>query len=376
MEKKQLIRMLASNKTILFFILGAGCLYTQQIQSVLLENKILVIKTEGIAFLGSGITENDAKTLAINDAKRNALEQAGTYLESHTEILNYQLVKDEIITYTGGLLKVNVLNEKRALINDMFALKVVVKAAIDAGLLNERIAELRTNNSLRRQLESERERNKILEARIAKLMNSGIAVTKTEIKDIVNALSASDWFKKGLETENLNLKVVYYTNAIQLDPTYAYAYNNRGVTYKDLGDYYAALRDYTSAIVHDSKFTYAYSNRGFVYMILGRYDESIRDCNKAIELDSDNFGAYNNRGSTYYNLGRYEEALREYDKVIELDPKCATAYYNRGVVYEKLGSNRAAAYNFDEYLRIYGNRAEDASKVRQKIRDLGYTPLY
>ena len=45
-------------------------------------------------------SEDDAKTFAINDAKRNALEQAGTYLESHTIVLNYQLVKDEIITFS------------------------------------------------------------------------------------------------------------------------------------------------------------------------------------------------------------------------------------------------------------------------------------
>ena len=92
--------------------------------------------------MGSGITEDYAKTLAINDAKRTALEQAGTYLESHTEILNYTLVKDEIITYTAGLLKVTLLNEKRMLVNGMFTFKVEIEATIDIKFLDKRIAEL------------------------------------------------------------------------------------------------------------------------------------------------------------------------------------------------------------------------------------------
>ena len=130
MKGSQFSKVLVAIINILLVICWASFLYSQQIQSVLLENDILAIKTEGIAFLGSGITENDAKTLAINDAKRNALEQAGTYLESHTEILNYVLVKDEIITYTGGLLKMSILNEERVLISDMFAFKVIIKATI------------------------------------------------------------------------------------------------------------------------------------------------------------------------------------------------------------------------------------------------------
>jgi hypothetical protein len=82
----------------------------------------------GLSFLGSGINEDDAKTLAINDAKRNAIEQAGTYLESHATVLNNRLEKDEITTFSGGLLKIQVLKEERKLVNAMFAIQVSVEA--------------------------------------------------------------------------------------------------------------------------------------------------------------------------------------------------------------------------------------------------------
>ena len=353
---------------------------------VLLKNDVLIVRTEGTSFLGSGITEDYAKTLAINDAKRTALEQAGTYLESHTEILNYTLVKDEIITYTAGLLKVTLLNEKRMLVNGMFTFKVEIEATIDIKFLDKRIAEIRSDRDLRKQLEAERERNKRLEARIAELQSSSSTVTKSDVKEIVNALSASDWFYKGVATDDFHLQVVYYNRAIELDPKAAYAYsgrgfayqglgryneaiqdftraieldpkdanahNNRGLAYDRLGRYYEAIRDYTRAIELDLKLANTYSGRGFAYQGLGRYNEAIRDYTRAIELDPKDTFAYDYRGLTYDELGRYNEAIQDFIKAIELDPKLTLAYSGRGIVYYKLGRYNEAILDFTRAIEL------------------------
>jgi len=247
--------------------------YSQQIQSVLLDKNILTIRSEGIAFLGSGITEEVAKTFAINDAKRNALEQAGTYLESHTEVINFQLVKDDIISYTGSLLKVTILYEKRALINDMFAYKVEVDVMIDTKLLDKRIAEIRADSGLKSQLKEERARIKKLEARIQELQASDSTTNESEVTDLVNILTASDWFKN-------------------------------------------------------------------------------------------------------ISLGIHYENIRDFTKAIELDPDHAVAYYNRAIAFKELGKNKEAADDYNEYLRICGDKNDDAEEIRQWIRDMGYTPKY
>ena len=46
---------------------------------------------------------------------------------------------------------------------------------------------------------------------------------------------AEEWFKKAYSTKTLTLKIEYYTKAIELDPEYAFAYNNRGIAYGSLG---------------------------------------------------------------------------------------------------------------------------------------------
>lgn len=248
--------------------LFAADLIGQEQPSVSMMNDELEIKTEGVSFLGSGMNEDDAKTFAINDAKRNALEQAGTYLESHSTVLNQQLVKDEIITFSAGLLKVTVLKEERTLINNMFALKVNISAVIDTKLLDQRITDIRSNSKLKEQLEAEREMVKQLEARIAEIRSAGNTANKQEVKNVINEMSAIDWFNKAYTTRDLfdfTQQIEFYSKAIELNPHFADAYYYRGDTYFGLGNFDSAVRDYTKAIELNIQIIYVYKMRAFLY---------------------------------------------------------------------------------------------------------------
>ncbi len=379
MEKHPIAQGILRNICILLLACWSINGQSQQRQSALLNEDMLVITTEGTAFLGSGITEDDAKKIAINDAKRNALEQAGTYLESHTEVLNYTLVKDELITYTGGLLKVNILNEKRALINDMFAFKVDIEATVDTRLLNQRIEEIRHDYSLKKMLESAREKNKKLEARIAELQASMGTASQQEIKSVINTLTATDWYNKGFETEDPELQVEYYTKAIELDPRDYLSYGNRGIAYDDLGQYEKAIEDYNKVIELDPQNALAYNNRGLVYADLGQNEKAIADYTKAIILAPQDDMAYVNRGNIYSDRRQYEAALEDYNKAIQLDPQCATAYYVRGCVYSMQWKLEKALLDYTIAIQLnptpngYRNRGMtyvDLKQYEESLKDL------
>ena len=53
--------------------------------------------------------------------------------------------------------------------------------------------------------------------------------------------------------------------AIELDPNFSEAYNNRGIVYKLKGDIEQGIEDYATAINLDPDFAYAYYNRGIIY---------------------------------------------------------------------------------------------------------------
>lgn len=46
--------------------------------------------------MGDNDSKNDARRMCFLEAKRRALEKAGTYIESRTEVKDFRLTKDEI----------------------------------------------------------------------------------------------------------------------------------------------------------------------------------------------------------------------------------------------------------------------------------------
>jgi len=57
-------------------------------------------------------SRNSSRVSAMREVKRLLLEELGTYLESVTEVKNFQLTKDQITALTAGIVKTEVLDEK------------------------------------------------------------------------------------------------------------------------------------------------------------------------------------------------------------------------------------------------------------------------
>ena len=70
------------------------------------------------------------------------------------------------------------------------------------------------------------------------------------------------WYKKGNETAgDYEKQVEYYTKAIELAPNWAYAYNNRGVAYFNLGMWMEAKADWDKAVELKPGYRLAVANR-------------------------------------------------------------------------------------------------------------------
>ncbi len=75
-----------------------------------------------------------------------------------------------------------------------------------------------------------------------------------------------------------------YSKAIDINPNYADAYNNRGNLYSDLQKYELALSDYSKAIDINPNYAMAYNNRGVVYALTREFPKALADAEKASEL--------------------------------------------------------------------------------------------
>jgi len=116
--------------------------------------------------------------------------------------------------------------------------------------------------------------------------------------------AGNDAYKLG----SLDLAIMDYTKAIDIDPNYAKAYDNRGVAYAREGSLKRAIDDFTMAIATNLKDAEAYNNRGHAYAEQGNLSQSVFDYTHAIENNAFYVKAYNNRGLAYFLLKEYKKA--------------------------------------------------------------------
>lgn len=311
-------------------------IFPEENPSVFIKNEIIEISSEGIAFLGSGMTEDDAKTFAIKDAKRNALEQAGTYLESHTEVLNYKLVKDEIITYTGSLLETQIISSESTLINKRFAIKVLIKASIDSKILKERIEKIFTDNLLKIQLEEERKRNDALLKKVKELQEKD--GTKKDVKNIINLLSAKDLVvegRKALRNEDFKSAITLFDKARNIDARLIIAHRGLGISYMKLKNYDQAFKVFNNSILINSDSAMAYAYRGkHYYEVLANClhytmgyeildEETLEPIRESEHIEPDPA------------LDHYLSAYNDYMKAIEIEPLNKIPYLYLCSLYEE-----------------------------------------
>jgi tetratricopeptide (TPR) repeat protein len=130
---------------------------------------------------------------------------------------------------------------------------------------------------------------------------------------------------------------------IRLRPSFAEAYNNRGIAYYDKKDYDRAIADYNEAIGLSPSFAGAYANRGLAYSRKEDYDRAIADYDVAIRLSPTFALAYANRGIAYYGKKDYDRAIADYTKLIWLEPKNAHAFSYRGYIHFYKGTFKESA---------------------------------
>ena len=111
-----------------------------------------VVKSSGEYRMGDHDTRTDAIRMAMETAKREALEQVATYLESVTEVKNLDVTRDEIQTYTAGV--VMVLNQQTStrIEDGTPVFHVDLTAQVDQQEVIQAITALRENESAKQEL--------------------------------------------------------------------------------------------------------------------------------------------------------------------------------------------------------------------------------
>ena len=131
-----------------------------------------------IYVMGDNDSRNDARRLCFLEAKRKVLEQVGTFVQSSSEVMNFQLTKDQMTSYSAAIVSVETVNEIFGYKDGQGIITLTVKADVDTEDVKKRLAAIANDGTVQKQIDEQQKKLRLLEDTLERL-GSQIAKTPT-----------------------------------------------------------------------------------------------------------------------------------------------------------------------------------------------------
>ncbi len=166
-------------------------------------------------------------------------------------------------------------------------------------------------------------------------------IFEIKVEDIEKiSINANRLFERGMAFFKLgeyHIAIEFFDKALEIDPEFKLALNNKGASLMMLGRFDEAIKCYDKLLELNPNHHLALSNKGFCLTKLGKYEEAIESFDKLIGIDSNNYLAWINKGSTLMSMKKLEEAVECYEKALGLNPESEEAKEAKEKILKKLG---------------------------------------
>jgi len=173
----------------------------------------------------------------------------------------------------------------------------------------------------------------------------------------------------------LEIAVKKFTQAIELNPAYAEAHYNNGITLRELGHINESIKSYQNAINLKKEYPGAHNNLGNIYLHLKQFDLSIEHLEWAIAFKPDFAEAYKNLGIAHRVIGNLDEAGKNFDRALSINPEFVSAANYRGLIYHDMGQHDNAIKFYEKALQLDANFVDAINNIglvyreKNKIKD-------
>ena len=134
------------------------------------DDKTLILSVGSEYVLGDSDTRIDARNIALHNAKLMASESAGSYIQSHTTIVNDDISKSSVIVASSAVMKTNIKSESFKFTSD-HRTKIVIVAwvEIDKESLFGKLEDITSDDSKREQVLALQDKNSQLVKQLDRL---------------------------------------------------------------------------------------------------------------------------------------------------------------------------------------------------------------
>jgi lipoprotein NlpI len=163
--------------------------------------------------------------------------------------------------------------------------------------------------------------------------------------------------------------VRYYLKALQINPNYAEAHYELGVTMEEEGHSKEALKHYQEALRIKPDYAKVYNNIGVILSTKGNLIDAVHHYQRAIKINPTYAIAYYNLGIISTKHDRVREAISYYQKALQFNFNMTQALYQLSWILATCGD--AKYRNGKEALKL----AEKLCKVTQYRQPLSLDAL-
>jgi len=345
---------------------------------------------DGHYVMADGDTLAGAEDKVLQRAQRNAVEEAGIYLEATFHDVekesggrSTQISSLEIRTIAAAVTETEILESRRSFELDRPVFFVRIRATVNVSSLAEAIRRLQSDQQLAQNFRQLQQENHQLRSQLQELQQRPIGVRMLAIDP--NGKSASHqrarmMLETALHTSNLRDKIQLSTDAATLDDRYVDPLIVRGQTYLrlvslafsqqaqalDYADYLDKARiDFDRAITLDTKNVWAWVGKGDVLTWLKQLDEATAAYEQALELDpfadiarQPLIGVYTTQARRQANAKSWHQALATLKKLLNAEtpeswiPYQKEAYALRSEIYLKLNQPERAIEDLSTVIRV------------------------
>jgi TPR repeat protein len=143
--------------------------------SVIILLAVLVLQTVAFAedqtftathsyILGDHDSKDDARQRCLLETKRKILEQAGVYIESASEVKNFDLTQDKITSFAAAVMQVKDTKEEVSFQQGHMTMTLKLTAQVDLAEVRKQLAARQLDAGMRDDVAAQKERLKYLEA--------------------------------------------------------------------------------------------------------------------------------------------------------------------------------------------------------------------
>ena len=340
-----------------------------------------VIAAEGTYTMGDGETPLVAESRALQQAKRVALEEAGTYVQSYAKTRHDVLTDNEIEAISAGLIEVEILEKRRQVVDKGIQFYVKIKATVTLEKADELVTRLRQRDlgtfpelvqkygRLRDDHIHLAKEMELLKQQMAEAKSTQeIQQTASLIAEQERRFQARELYDQcivpGRDTNDI---IGCLTDVIRFDPRFAEAWAIRGFYNSYLLKHEEqAISDYTEAIRLDPQ-PFVYVARGEALLRIGKQKRAIADASEALRRDSDEWEAWTILASAHFREHKYANTINDATNAIERNLaeyrnhkqparhegiQLAYLFSLRGFAYKKLRQPERAFADLNESLRI------------------------